>query len=564
MKHVFQDARQLADKTRLSADVCIIGAGAAGTTLATELIGAGGQVLLLESGGLTYDRATQSLYKGFNEGLLYEPLDLCRVRTFGGSTDRRGWGGWCKPLADIDFERRPWVSLSGWPITKRDLGPYYRRAFTTLSLPADTEMLAEEDASKDDVLPVKSPHCHNEPCPLSPSPHLGEVTASKLAAASNVRVLLHANVTEILTDGSGKSAVGLKVATLTGRTHVVTARYFVLAAGGVENARLLLLSDQIQKDGIGNDSGFVGSCFMEHPRYSWGRLSGEHLAPLLRRYDPGTLVGQRRSAELHPEGARPLFGASLALTAKAQRDHQLLGARTWIVPVSKSGDRDGGREFKELVFWLKKRRIPSDSSRRIVEVLRDLPNAAGAAAAHILAKLRAPTQWQFITVLEQEPSRASRVSLDRSRDRLGLRRVRLDWRVSQLTKISLVRTREIFAAELRAAGFDCSVEDTRDLSSNQSADAPRWVWHHMGTTRMAANGSEGVVDADCRVHGMANLYIAGSSVFPTVGNDMPTLTVVALAHRLADHIKLQLARNATIDAGIDTERTTVGAGAIGG
>lgn len=550
---MFQDARQIPDQTQLVADVCIVGAGAAGTTLATELIGGRHQVLVLESGGLAYDSKIQALYKGINAGLLYEPLDLCRVRTFGGSTDPRGWGGWCKPLAEIDFERRAWVPLSGWPITKKDLASHYARAFATLSLPSDTEALAEEDAARDDVLPVEGPLCHNEPCPLSPAPHLGHMTQARLAAARNVRVLLHANVTEIVTDGAVRRVTGVKLATLEGRTQLVTASYIVLAAGGIENARLLLLSDRIQKEGLGNGSGFVGSCFMEHPRFSWGRLSGAQLAPLLRRYDPGTIVGQRRSAGPGPS-ARPLFGASLALTEKAQRERRLLGARTWILPVSGSGDRDGGREVKEIFFWLKKRRIPSDLSRRIGAVLRDLPNAAGAVAAHLLAKLRPPSQWQFVTVLEQEPSRSSRVSLDTSRDALGLRRARLDWQLSPLTKTTLIETRKIFAAELQAAGLDCAVEAASEGGTNQSADAPRWVWHHMGTTRMAANAHDGVVDADCRVHGIANLYIAGSSVFPTVGNDMPTLTVVALAHRLADHIKLQLARSDIVHAATGAER----------
>ncbi|HJU30087.1 MAG TPA: GMC family oxidoreductase [Hyphomicrobiaceae bacterium] len=524
------------DRSALEADICIVGAGAAGTTLATELIGSGLRVLVIESGGLAYDARTQALHAGVNAGLLYEPLDLCRVRTFGGSTDRRGWGGWCKPLADLDFEYRDWVPLSGWPIAKRDLAPYYRRAFATLSLDPETERLAEADRRRDDVLPLDSRACINEPCPLSPAPHLGEVTRDRLRAAGNVRVLLHANVTQIVTDEDRRTVTHLDVATLTGKTHTITAGRYVLAAGGIENARLMLLSNRGHAEGLGNASGYVGRCFMEHPRYAWGRLSGQHLAPLLRRYDPGTVVGHRR-AQAAADRRAPLFGASLALSAEAQRTERLLGARTWLVPVSGGGDRAGGVEFKELVFWLKKRRLPSDLGRRCGAILRDLPNAAAAAGAHLMAKLRPAAQWQFITVLEQEPDPHSRITLDRSRDALGLQRVRLDWRIGELTRKTLRRTREIFCTELRSAGFDCTIAGPRGEGSNQDEEAPRWVWHHMGTTRMAADPKNGVVDAQCRVHGIANLYVAGSSVFPTVGNDMPTLTVVALAHRLADHLQ---------------------------
>jgi choline dehydrogenase-like flavoprotein len=537
---VIEAARQLADGSALQCDLCIVGAGAAGLTLASELDGSRFKVLLLESGGLEYDSKVQSLYKGDNIGLLYEPLDLCRVRTFGGSTDPRGWGGWCKPLSDMDFERRSWVPLSGWPISKSDLAPYYPRAFATLSLHPDTERLAEED-SRTDVLPTSGVYCRNEPCPLSPAPHLGQVKQAQMSLAPNVRVLLHANVTEIVTDDTARQVTALKVSTLAGTHLSVTAKYFVMAAGGIENARLLLLSDSVQKDGLANASGFVGTCFMEHPRYAWGRLSGAHIGEVVRRYDPGNVVGARRSQTSQAD-AQPLFGASLAITEQAQREFGLLGARTWILPVHQSGEREGGREIKELVFWLKKRRVPSDAARRIRGILRDLPNAAGAVSAHLLAKLRPPKHWQFVTVIEQNPDRSSRISLDTRRDALGLRRVRLDWRVSPLVKRTLQQARELFASELRAAGLDCSVEGGDGTGQNQSTDVPRWVWHHMGTTRMSADPAEGVVDANCRVHGMANLYIAGSSVFPTVGNDMPTINIVALAHRLADHMKLIMSR----------------------
>ena len=542
----------MADGTALQCDLCIVGAGAAGLTIASELDGSRFNVLLLESGGLEYDSKVQSLYKGDNIGLLYEPLDLCRVRTFGGSTDPRGWGGWCKPLSEMDFERRSWVPLSGWPISKSDLAPFYPRAFTTLSLAKDTERLADED-SRVDVLPTSGVYCRNEPCPLSPAPHLGQVKQEQIRQAPNIRILLHANVTEIVTDPTARHVTGLKVSTLTDTHLSVTAKYFIVAAGGIENARLLLLSDAVQKNGLGNASGFVGTCFMEHPRYAWGRLSGENIGEVVRRYDPGNVVGARRS-QASQSDARPLFGASLALTEKAQREFRLLGARTWILPVHQSGEREGGREMKEFVFWLKKRRIPSDAARRIRGVLRDLPSAAGAISAHLLAKLRPPKHWQFVTVIEQNPDRSSRISLDTRRDALGLRRVRLDWRVTPLVKRTLEQTRELFSSELRAAGLDCRVEGGDGPEQNQSPDVPRWVWHHMGTTRMSADSAEGVVDANCRVHGMDNLYIAGSSIFPTVGNDMPTINIVALAHRLADHIKLMM----SLDLSPGSERPKAG------
>jgi choline dehydrogenase-like flavoprotein len=536
---VFDDARALSNGCQLDADICIIGAGAAGITLARALSAQPMRTIVLESGGLTYQSDIQSLYAGVNAGQRYEPLDLCRVRTFGGSTDRRGWGGWCKPLAAMDFERRPWVPLSGWPITRSELDPYYQCAYQSLSLPADTAAQADHEARSEAYIPVDGVSVANEPCALSPFPHLADKATEALRVSHNVRVILHANVSELISDQCGNTCHAVKVETLTGKTFTVKAKYFVLASGGIENARILLMSDRIERDGVGNRSGFVGRCFMEHPRYAWGELSvpkGTLNPALPRLYDPSVIVGQRNGDALLP-GAKPLFGASLAITAAAQQREEILGARTWLLPVSDRGDRQAGREFKELVTWLRKGRLPSDATERARHAIGNIPNAAAAVAAHFMAKVRPARKWQFVSVLEQEPDPDSRVKLHTSRDRLGLRRTELTWRVGALTEKTLNRTRELMAAEARRAGLHCAAEGKGGAAGNQPFAEARWVWHHMGTTRMTDDPKTGVVDRNGRIHGMSNLFVAGSSVFPTVGNDMPTLTIIALAHRLGDHLK---------------------------
>lgn len=559
---MIDDARDLPSDCHLEADICIIGAGAAGVTLALALRNQRIRTIVLESGGLNYQSDIQNLYSGVNSGLRYEPLDLCRVRTFGGSTDRRGWGGWSKPFSPIDFETRSWVPLSGWPITRKDLEPYYRRAYESLSLPADTRAFAEAQARDPVCIPVSGTTVCNEPCALSPFPHLADKATAPLRLSHDVRVLLHANVTQLVTDPSASECKTIEVATLTGKKFRVSASYVVLAAGGVENARLLLLSDSVQREGLGNSSGFVGRCFMEHPRYAWGEISNANAPEVfdrLRTYDPTFTTARRRGDALLP-GARPLFGSSLAITEAAQRSEEILGARTWLLPVADRGDRTAGREFKELVSWIRKGRIPSDTMLRIRHFVGNIPNTAESVAAHFLAKVRPAPKWQFVTVLEQEPDPESRVQLHSSRDRLGLRRTELFWRVGELTKKTLVRTRELMAAEVRNAGFACEVEGKGGVAANQDVNEARWVWHHMGTTRMSDDPRKGVVDRDGLVHGMQNLFIAGSSTFPTGGNDMPTMTIIALAHRLGDHLNALMARkmgvtrpNATSDAVIRDE-----------
>ena len=174
-----------------------------------------------------------------------------------------------------------------------------------------------------------------------------------------------------------------------------------------------------------------------------------------------------------------------------------------------------------------------------------LPDFEGA-LADVVRQMDAPQEDParraifFMNELEQAPNPASRVRLIEQRDALGMPRVQLEWRLSGLDKRSIRRAHELLARELGRAGLG-------RLQLMLSEDEHRWPpelgggRHHMGTTRMHRDPARGVVDPDCRVHGVGNLYVAGSSVFPTVGAANPTLTIVALALRLADHLVEQLA-----------------------
>jgi len=196
---MIDDAKSLSPDAVTDADILIIGGGAAGISLAMNFLNSPLKVVVLESGGLTYERETQSLYRGRNVGLRYEPLDLCRVRVFGGSTDRRGWAGWCKVFSELEFAKRDWVQLSGWPISKQDLAPYYEKALATVALPRDLEKSTETEAAGPGCLPLGSGDCVNEPIPLSTLPHLSEAWTETLRASQSVRVILHANVVGIET-----------------------------------------------------------------------------------------------------------------------------------------------------------------------------------------------------------------------------------------------------------------------------------------------------------------------------------------------------------------------------
>jgi choline dehydrogenase-like flavoprotein len=545
---MIEDARLLPIDVRIDADIAIIGGGAAGISMALNFVNGPLKVVVLESGGLTYESKTQSLYRGQIVGLRYEPLDLCRVRMFGGSTDKRGWAGWCKVFSELDFEHRDWVPHSGWPISKRDLEPYYKEALKTVALPTNLEELAHTEARGPDCIPLSDSDCVNDPVPLSTAPHLSDAWLEMLKGSQYVRVILHANVTRIDTDETGRVATGVQFATLDRRMFSIAPRFTVIAAGGIESARLLLCSDQTAKSGLGNASGWVARCFMDHPRYAWGQITSIKDPSVLLRYNPTHGVGQRRLG-VPPPGSSPLFGFGIALSEAAQRREQVLASRTWIVPVSAQGERAGGRELREVVLWATRGRIPSDIVLRGRKILGDIPNAVAAAIAHLQSVAGKTTRWQFLTIVEPEPNPNSRVMLGDDRDQFGLRRVILDWQLTPLVERSLRVAQKLIVNDLQSLGVECFVEGPGGPEANQKFEEPRWVWHHMGTTRMSADPREGVVDGNCKVHGMDNLYVAGSSVFPTCSTDMPTLTLIALAHRLADHLRLQSRKGATAGIG---------------
>ncbi|WP_243373279.1 FAD-dependent oxidoreductase [Microvirga solisilvae] len=533
---MFSDAENYPHET-LDADICIIGAGPAGITLAKGFLGSNIRVVILESGGRDFERKSQRLAKGVNAGVHYEALDLCRVRKFGGSTGKFGWGGWCKPLADIDFSERPWFPMSGWPITRQELEPFYLRALETLQLPSthpfDTD-LAENRASEDKLDLSDSPLTVEESLLAPATGHCLSDAYDDLAAADNIHVLLHATVTEIVSAPLRNRVTGVNVKSLSGRSFSVSARWIVLAAGGIENPRIMLQSTREHPKGIGNDRDLVGRCFMENPRFHWGRLSGDTLPDIVRQFYPANAVRRRLSQASSNE---VVSGLGFMIRPEIQREEQLLNARTWIYPAPAASEGDGGRELRETVFWLKKSRMPDAPIRRAVNIFRDLPNALRTTFSY----LRPSTHWEFVTVMEQEPVLNSRVMLDNRRDALGQQAVRLEWRLGPLVERTLRRNQEVLVDTLSRRGINCSA--VVPGASKSELELARWVWHHMGTTRMSHDPAQGVVDEDCRVHGFENLYVTGSSVFPTGGNDMPTLTIVALAHRLSDHLKHRVTRS---------------------
>lgn len=511
------DAQVLEDGSLIEGDLCIVGAGAAGISMALEWVGKGRKVLLLEGGGFDPDPRMQDLYRGEVVGQPYFPLEAARLHYFGGTTNH--WAGFCAPFDPIDFEPRDWVPHSGWPIRRADLDPFYARAQRLLDLGpyeygADYWRRQEAERAR---LPLDAEVVWTKMWQFSPPTRFGRKYRDGIVAARDVHLYTHANVVEIEANEAARAVTGLRVRTLEGKEHRVRAQRYVLACCSIQNARLLLASNRQAPNGLGNGHDLVGRYFMEHIEMPAGQLA--LATPQLGN------VGLYR-LDFGKTKAR----GELSLSAAAQRTHRVLNGTTSLQPLPASPElRSTFQVLTPEVVDAFVRIERGDTT--VLPILRKLDEDS--------RPLRVgDRQFQLFSRQEQAPNPDSRVTLGAERDAMGVPRVRLDWRLTDLDKRSMRTFYEVLGREAGKQG----VGRVQILDWLRDGDAtwPAFLsgaWHHMGTTRMHQDPKRGVVDANCRVHGVGNLYVAGAAVYPTSGSANPTLTLVALSLRLADHLK---------------------------
>ena len=524
------DFRAAAEDALIEADVCIVGAGAAGITVALSLIGTRHQICVLESGGLEFEPETQALYEGEALGVPWgTALETSRLRFFGGTTNH--WGGGCIPLDEMDFHERPWIANSGWPISRSDLDPWYQRARPLLHVsdtPFDDQGVLARNAPPFSFDPGKFIHRYALD---SKKPRLGAVYRHELGHADNVQVLLHANLIEFATSESANAVSEARIRTLDGKAGRVRARYFVLACGGIENARLLLLSNSVIPQGLGNSYDLVGRFFMDHPSGKLGTITSQAPARLA---DPYNRQVQAPGVP-HP--------GEISLSRTIQEREGLLNGR--VRPQDyEDTPPDGISAFRQLQAAVRQGgHFPGEFASYIWRMASDFGDVAPGIYRRLLGQPVVKShRIDFEGFFEQAPNPDSRVSLADTLDRLGQRQVRLDWRLTDIDKRTYRATADIFGAELARLGLG-RVQLDPWLRSGASGNPEVWgTAHHLGTTRMSDSPRKGVVDPDCRVHGVDNLYIVGGSVFPTGGWAFPTFTIVALALRLTDHLEHRLSR----------------------
>lgn len=513
-----------------------MGAGVAGITLAKALQARGIQTLLMESGGLKMEPATQALYQLEEIGHPLRRDYHSRARFFGGSCNL--WAGRNMLLGREDFTERSWLPDSAWPIGPLELEPWYPEACRILGLPG-VETFSHSTASRHfsptEHRLLSHPDLASTVSLWGKSPaRPGRDALPGFQRSTSVTVLLNASALAIRRQQGSGHAELVEASTLEGRRLEVRASCIVLACGGLENARLMLLSTDWSDSGIGNASGLLGRCFMDHPRTVFGKFTPDPqatLRALLGRALPGgrMQLGLRLSPTAQAKHRLPnhyvTFEPESSQYASVQ--YQALAQAAKLASGTATGT-EGGR-LPELIYLLSPKELIPHSAYRLLQAIRD----------------RAPTfggQRSFVVVYfcEQPPLATSRVSLGKTRDALGLPRLQLDWDLDPAFFESILRTQTLLSRALTETGAG---------KLEPGVDAPKFTdaSHHMGTTRMASSHGAGVVDLDCRVYGVPNLFVAGSSVFPSGGHANPTLTIVSLALRLAHQLAGELTKSLNLN-----------------
>jgi len=552
---MIEDARNIAAGTRLEADLCILGGGAAAISLCLEYMKSGRSVILIPGGGPSQTASCIDLYRGkVSPDSSHEPLEENRIRMWGGTTTV--WGGRCVPFDPIDFKKREWVPGSGWPIGLGELESYIAEA-NALSEAGEADFDARSAFPKTQPEILRGFDCDDiaswkmERWSI-PTDYSRRYRA-EIEDAPNVRVLLHAHGIHLRLNADGKSLSHVDAACAPERVFSVHGRETVVACGALENARLLLAARDVLPAGIGNGNDLVGRYYQSHRFGVCGHA-------ILKDASHDFIYDFEKDAE--GVYCRRRFW----LTDKAQERHRT-GNVVGFFFRNVSGSSEHRNAMVSMIMLIKtllggakkgpKRlfQIIRDQRRELAShawiVIKDGPSIFGQLAAvaytRFFQERRLPmvlppkkaNRFPLFYQTEHCPLYDSRVTLDEtSKDDFGMPRLDVKIRFSEIDQRTVRTFVEQFKKRIEESGigtFHLS-EGEMDLLNHPEKHAFNSNSHNIGTTRMAPDPEHGVVDTDCRVFGVDNLYIAGSSVFPTSSHANPTLMIIALALRLADHL----------------------------
>jgi len=502
------DTRKLPNNSHIEGDICIVGAGAAGVSIALDWIESGYKVILLEGGGFEFEQKLQDLYRGKSTGQKYYPLHGTRLHYFGGTTGH--WAGMCSPFDEIDFVERDWVPESGWPYSKQELDPYYAKAQEVLNLGPyeyDLEHWQKEEADLT-PFPLNDNIVYPKMWQFSQA-RFGKLYKEDILKAKSIHLYTYANVVDIVAEENMTLIKELKIKNHEGKEHTVRANQFIMACGAIQNARMLLASNSQVESGLGNDHDLVGRYFMEHLEIATGQL----------------WLFNSFSDKLYTRWGKPR--AELAISKQSQIEHKILNGTLSLTELSVA---------KHIVPRMELLQV-DDYNEAVERFFGNMEESEEKAKSD--QTLNINKAYEFQIRIEQAPNPSSRITLGNDRDALGVPRIVFNWDLTELDKDSIRKINWIVGEEMGKANLgrvklEKYLQDPDDYSWPSGTNAG---WHHMGTTRMNNDPKKGVVDEHCQVHGIDNLYVAGSGCYPTSGASNPTLTLVALSLKLSEHLK---------------------------
>ncbi len=564
----------------LDADLIIVGSGPVGLTIAREFFGSGYRVLVLESG-------IEDEQESYNDLLTLEssgsPLGEAavarrasfhgsgakmwsheaqsyglRCRVLGGSS--HAWAGKSALFDQIDFEDRPWVPRSGWPIERDTLTEYFDRAAIHLNLGPN-----RYDHGLFDLAGIPAIRFSGANSLESFFWQFSRSRRDKMDVmrfgpdfvaehAKNTRLLMDATVTHINTDPQTGRFQSLEVSALSGQKRTVGGKCCILATGGIENARLLLASNRVMPNGVGNSHDQVGRYLMDHLGVRLGYVAKKEANAVVKAFG---FYGVRGSRDVH------MYQHGMRLTDAVQRKQNLLNCAGYILedrapddPWDATKRLLRGRSSNALMDTLAIVKSPGLLIKGAgVKLLgsRLLPQAVKSAVVNTVLKFNpglAVSEFQsrglphklkgllIDAIIEQPPYAENRITLSKRTDALGMPRAVASWNVREDELHSLLYLARAVATELPGMGLPEPVMEDWVTRGAPAEAAIIDMGHTCGTTRMSHNPRSGVVDINCEVHDAKGLFVAGSSVFPTSGHANPTLMAVSIAVRLADHLKV--------------------------
>lgn len=549
------DARTLGSAAVRTADACVIGSGIAGLTVARELAAAGLDVAVLESGGTTPEPESDRLQEAADDLRFGTVGQISGTRRVGGNANlwsvrlggrRRGLR--LVPLSGADLEPRDWMPDSGWPITAADLAPAYRRAQREFGLPDRGYDAGPWETPTAGRLPLDDRVLCTDVFQFADRTEIADRRVADLTASPTCTLYHHAYAVELHTDPGATRVTGVRALTAPGREVVFRAPMVVLAGGGLATTQLLLASDDVRRGleraGGRRGADHLGRHFMDHPLVDGGVLepADPTLVDRMALYDLRTVHGVpvmghlRLADDLLRSEPVPQLSTMFFPRHASQREPDPADARSAAARASAVAVRDA----------VQARRVPRlgdlwGAVSRADAVLARARHSGGRMSTYVghggWSTYRRPSRhFDFLRVLhqaEQVPHPGNRVSLGEQTDAFGVRRLRIEWAWTPQDARGAARAHALVADAVHRAGLGV-------LRPTGAGAAPVVLGsstnHYLGTTRMSADPAAGVVDAEGRVHGLDNLYVASTSVFPTGGFANPTLTLVALALRVAQSV----------------------------